>query len=412
MNFTKPLFKAFLVALTVLIAACSKVPADTEPNLSITTAINGLTLTLTGSAIAPNDSVTSVEIAWGDGSVKRLASAEISNFSVKHTYPEPGNYTVLATAVNTLTDSTIHSIIIDVDFRETLLDNIKPGLFKTSEKEFLILTVNLHTYQELQQSEKFNIIVDLIGKMDVDFIAFQECAQKRTATISTGIIREDNMAMIISDRLKEKYGANYNFVWDWAHYGWNSWEEGVAILSKHPLTDTGSKYISVSTSKENITSRKVIYGSYQVAGGTINMFSAHTHWRTSETDEEHNNQITRIKLMASEKEASVTGAVSFVCGDFNANPTSYYPWSESYDTMVGDNDYTDTFLEIYPNANNKPAQSIYNTVGGDYPGRIDYIFMKENSRYQVQESQIVFTGSVLGEVSDHFGVLTKVIDDF
>ena len=78
---------------------------------------------------------------------------------------------------------------------------------------------------------------------------------------------------------------------------------------------------------------------------------------------------------------------------------------------MADNIYQDTFLEIYPSANDKPTQSIYNTIGGDYPGRIDYVFMKENSRYEVLESQIVFTEEVIGRVSDHFGVLTKIIDN-
>ena len=339
-----------------------------------------------------------------------MTNIDFKNIETNHIYAVPGSFTIIITATDNEGDSSSKTINVYINFKETSLENIKPNLFKMSDNEYLILTLNLHTYQESQQNEKLNMIVDIIGQLDVDFIAFQECAQNKSSTVQYGIIREDNMAMIISNRLKEKYNVDYNFVWNWAHYGWNVWEEGIAILSKYPLADTDERYISSSTSTESITSRKVIYGSYQMGMGKINIFSAHTHWRISETDQEQNNQINNIKLMVDEKESLTSDVATFVCGDFNVNPTSDYPWSEGYNTMMENNDYQDTFLEIYPEANNQPTQSIYNTVGGSFPGRIDYIFMKENSRYQVSESQIIFTDEVIGKVSDHFGVITKIID--
>ena len=318
---------------------------------------------------------------------------------------------VIVPVQNTPIDTT--PIVKDPDpevVTDVILKNIKPTLLKTSDKELLILTVNLHTYQETQQDEKLNLIADLIAKMDVDFIAFQECAQNKSSVLKEGIIKEDNMALLISEKIKERHGLAYNYSWGWAHYGWDVWEEGVAVLSKHPLVESEDRYISFYTGTSNLNSRKAIYASYQTPLGNVNFFSAHTHWRTSATDEQHNNQVNNIKSMATEKEALTSGAVTFVCGDFNVNPTSDYPWSEGYNTMVKNGDYSDTFLEVYPTANNKPAQSSYNTISGDFPGRIDYIFMKKNSKYKVQDSQIVFTSSVVGKVSDHYGVLTKVID--
>ena len=76
--------------------------------------------------------------------------------------------------------------------------------------------------------------------------------------------------------------------------------------------------------------------------------------------------------------------------------------------MINVGEYVDTFLEIYPDANQKPAQSIYHTVGGTFPGRIDYVFMKNNTTFTVEDSQIIFTNEVMGSVSDHYGVLTKI----
>jgi maltose 6'-phosphate phosphatase len=293
----------------------------------------------------------------------------------------------------------------------TKLEGIKTTMFKSSGNEFLILTINLHTYQETRQNEKLNMIADVIGKMNIDFICFQECAQNRYAAITEGIIREDNMALVISKKIMEKYNIDYHFVWNWSHYGWDVWEEGVAVLSRYPVIQSVDRYVSSYTGTGNITSRKVIYASCQAPGGLFNIFSAHTHWRTSLSDEEQNNQINNIKSMVAEKGSSAPDLVSFVCGDFNGNPTSEYPWSEGYNMMMKTNDYSDTFLEIYADANLKPAQSVYNTIGGDFPGRIDYIFMKKNVHFKVTDSQIIFTNDVVGKVSDHFGVLTKVISE-
>ncbi len=71
--------------------------------------------------------------------------------------------------------------------------------------------------------------------------------------------------------------------------------------------------------------------------------------------------------MVAEKETVGNCPVSIVCGDFNGNPTSDYPWSEGYFTMVERGNYLDTFMQIYPDANNRPQQSAYNTVGGVSP---------------------------------------------
>ena len=391
-------------------SSCKKEESVVDPSFNIEKTIDGLEVNIHATANNAKEIISNVIVKWGDGTSTKILEDDFSKIDLDHSYSNPGNYEITISIYTKDNKQIDQNASVIVDFNETSLENIKPELFKTSEKEYLILTINLHTYQEKQQNEKFNLITDLIGKMDVDFIVFQECAQNKNSTIVEGKIREDNMALIISKQLKEKYNIDYNYVWDWAHYGWSVWEEGIAILSKHQLIETDERYISSNTSTENITSRKAIYGSYQLQNKKINFFSTHTHWRTSTTDEEHNNQIRNIKLMAKEKENINPDAITFICGDFNVNPTSDYPWSEGYNTMMLNNEYVDTFLDVYTDANNKPAQSKYNTIGGDYPGRIDYIFMKNNSDFEVTESQIIFTEDVVGRVSDHFGVLTKITE--
>ncbi len=400
----------FFLLFAIQFSGCRKGQINEKPTLNITHEAVGLEVTITGSAIDTDGTMTELNIDWGEKGLSKKIEANFTDINESHRYAEPSSYTITLTGKDQAGDSTVQAIDITLDFKETSLDGIKETMFKTADDEYLFLTINLHTYQEKQQGEKFHLLTDVVGKMDINFIAFQECAQHKSATVVDGNIRDDNMALIIANNLKEKYNVNYNFTWDWAHYGWNVWEEGSATLSKYPLVETDSRYISASTGTGSITSRKVVYGSYEVPTiGRINLFSAHTHWRTSEGSEEHNNQIRNIQSMAVQKESAITGDVStFVCGDFNVNPTSDFPWSEGYNTMVKNDDYTDSFLEVNPDANNRPAQSKYNTVGGSFPGRIDYIFIKNTDKFEVIDSQIIFKNDVVGKISDHFGVITKV----
>jgi maltose 6'-phosphate phosphatase len=400
-----------LVSVAFLANGCSgdKDLTNRKPQLEISPLIDGLKVTLQGTAFDNDGKINSLTVSWGDKTTNRYLNNDFTVIDLNHTYLLPADYTIQITAKDDSGDSTILTIPVVVDFKETSLSGIKASMFKVASNEFLILTTNLHTYQETQQNEKFNRIADVIGKMDIDFIAFQECAQNKSAATTSGIVRTDNMALVVSERVKAKYNVGYNFVWDWSHYGFSVYEEGVAILSKHNRLDSGSRYISTGTGTGDITSRKAIYGSYQVPAGRINIFSVHTHWRLSLNDEEQNNQVKKTKLMVSEMETFSPDAGSLVCGDFNGNATSDYPWSEGYNTMMRNGDYTDSFRDVYPDANTKPAQGIYNTVGGDFPGRIDYIFLKNNPHFRVADSQIIFSKDVVGEVSDHYGVLTKVV---
>jgi maltose 6'-phosphate phosphatase len=292
----------------------------------------------------------------------------------------------------------------------TIVPAVDPlaDMYKQSTNELVILTLNMHTYQESGQDAKFDMIVDLIAKLDADLVALQECAQKNTSAILTNNIRIDNMAYILVKRLKDYYGLDYYYVWGWAHYGWSVWEEGIACLSKTPPLSSTNKYITADTSTSSIKSRKVIYSEldYPVFG-KINFFSTHLYWREDTLSQIPS--INSLKTLINTKETNVGGPVlTLVCGDYNVNPTSDAPWSEGYFAMVNSGEYVDTYFNINPTANNKPPLSEHYTVLGDFPGRIDYIFMKTNSAYQVVTSQIIFTPSVLGLVSDHYGVVTRI----
>lgn len=80
------------------------------------------------------------------------------------------------------------------------------NVMKENKTELSILTLNLHTYQEKDQEDKFDEIVEFIDSEDVDIICFQETAQHKDSNFIPGSkqIREDNMAYIISNKLSSK----------------------------------------------------------------------------------------------------------------------------------------------------------------------------------------------------------------
>ncbi|MCE7736998.1 MAG: hypothetical protein GPJ54_19085 [Candidatus Heimdallarchaeota archaeon] len=288
------------------------------------------------------------------------------------------------------------------------LDN---NLYKQYSNEFLVLTLNLHTYQESNQDEKINMIVDVIGNLEIDLIAFQEAAQYKESNTLYSDIKADNIVYIIAERLKTQFNMTYYFEWDWSHYGWQVWEEGVAILSKYPINHSSSLYVSSATSTSNIQSRKIISSQVTIPNiGDINLISAHLSWRLSETSEEQNNQIKSTKNHVTDFENSFSG-YSIVAGDFNGNPVDDPPWNEGYNTMIQGGYYVDSYLEVVPNANTKPRDAIHDTVKGTFPGRIDYIFRKNVTQIRSLASQIIFTPDVVGLVSDHYGVITKFSND-
>ena len=180
-----------------------------------------------------------------------------------------------------------------------------PGSTTIDQKNIVILSLNLHTYQETNQDAKFNIIVDAIFDLSIDLVCFQECGQNKNQIYLTGssTIRIDNMAYIITQKLKSRHGVDYYYAWDWAHIGFDYYEEGMAVVSKYPITDSGSTWISTNTSSSNITSRKAVYGKTEIPGvGIVNLFSVHTHWMLSSTDTEHELQVSRIKNFVYSKE--------------------------------------------------------------------------------------------------------------
>lgn len=291
--------------------------------------------------------------------------------------------------------------------------------------DFSILTLNLHTYQELRsegvaESELtdelarqrvesygplFDRIADGINQMNPDVVCFQEVGEwpggntQDPESILFGA-SDSNMVHQILQRLDE----HYFYTMDWSHYGFGVWLEGSAILSKHPFVATGSRFISNPDNGhyEFWKSRNVPMARIDLPGmGSASVFSVHTGWWD---DEEEPFQDQYSKLLAWARDIASPRETTLLCGDFNV-PAG----SKMQEFMTKGTGYSDQYALANPDG------GLDATISGAIDGwensanghRIDYILMNNDSPLGVEEARIIFTEETFGVVSDHAGVYAR-----
>jgi len=297
-----------------------------------------------------------------------------------------------------------------------------------SRSDLTVLTLNLHTYQELRAAESieseltdelalrrieaydtiFDRIAAGIERLDPDIICLQEVGEwsggKQTDAEAVRFGASDsNMVYLILSRLGDR---RYHHTMDWSHYGWDVWLEGSAILSKYPLRYTESRFISnpANSGRDNWKSRNVPMAKIDVPEvGPVAIFSVHAGW-WDDPEEPFEAQYRRLLRWAAEVKEPASATI--LCGDFNVAAAS-----PGYAFMTRGTGYSDQ----YALAN--PEGMLDATIGGGADGwedasvgrRIDYILMNEDSPLEVTRARRAFTDDYLGRVSDHVGVYAEFV---
>ena len=285
-----------------------------------------------------------------------------------------------------------------------------------AEQSLKVLTVNLHSYQELKQIgdtplQRINRnkpilskVAQAINDLDADIVCLQEVAEWRgdvsnpdQAPFGQG---KSNAGKVIKNLLNSEY---YLFM-DWSHYAWNEWREGVAILSKTAFTKTGSRFVSHSQRHDYWKSRNIVAVTTSVKPfGTINVISAHTGW-WDDKEEPFQYQFKNIALWRDQLKSDNPKSSTFVCGDLNikAGGAGYSMITQNYN-----------FSDAYYVAN--PTGLTDATIGkgidaSDGKGdRIDYLLLDKDSQLQVTSAKRLFRKNDYGRVSDHLGVFFTLI---
>ena len=251
-----------------------------------------------------------------------------------------------------------------------------------------VLSINLNTYQEERQMDKFMRIANEIVNRNIDVILFCEAGQSLMAKYVEGDIRNDNAVKIICDKVNEILGSQvYKFKWEMVHFGFKIYEEGVAIMSKLPLENIESKYISQTSDVFTFKSRKILKATID----NVDFYSCHLGWEDDEK-EPFSKQMELLDQFVDKNRFSILG------GTFNndVKTKSYrqiasYGYVDLYVKHKPEGRYDETF--ILPEGFNKRDNY-----------RLDYVFAS-NDKVKVNNACYLFEKN--DRVSDHVAIFVE-----
>lgn len=259
-----------------------------------------------------------------------------------------------------------------------------------------LLTLNCHAWHEENQLEKIGYLAEAIQEQGYDVIALQEVNQSIGAPLVHKNIKRDNYAAVLLQQLEQLGVADYSLIWDFSHFSLGKFEEGLAILTKHPVIKEHSFFVSKIQDPDRWISRKIIGAQIDFHGQPISFYSCHTGWWHDQEEpfqyqaDALYDQINKDRLF-------------FLLGDFNNNASLA---GEGYEYLINKGLY-----DSYALAKEKDAGI---TVKGKIMGwsdnkedlRIDLILM--SAPLSVVSSKVVFNNENRPVVSDHFGVEVEI----
>lgn len=266
------------------------------------------------------------------------------------------------------------------------------------------LTLNTHSWMEDDSLTKLEDLCSAISRHLFDVIALQEVNQLMSApTVHQALlvdfsstnneypVREDNFAFLLQKKLQEK-GINYYWTWEPSHIGYNSYDEGLAILSLKPIQETRSFFASKNTAYDDYKSRKVI-GIKTADQWSFNM---HLGWWQDGHDP-FSDQWEKCTALFNTLEEPI-----FLLGDFN-NPAHIK--NEGYE-LVTKNWFDTYYLAEQKDNGFTVAEAIDGWAENKSGLRIDYIFSSQPVK--TVSSRVIFNDINEPIVSDHFGVVVEI----
>ncbi|KFN02842.1 endonuclease [Bacillus clarus] len=259
-----------------------------------------------------------------------------------------------------------------------------------------LLTLNCHSWQEENQIEKIKYLAKVIQEEDYDVIALQEVSQSIRAENVCGNKKKNNFGLLLLEELRALNVREYTIVWDFSHIGYDVYEEGLAILTKHEVVKEDTFFVSENKDTSYWKTRKIVSATISYKGENITFYSCHLGW-WNDDEEPFRGQVDRLM------EHVNSNKLSFLMGDFNNNARVQ---GEGYDYLMQKGLY-DTYELAIENDEGT-------TVEGEIAGwdenkknlRIDLIL--SNQSKIVNSSKVIFNGINRNVISDHFGVEVKL----
>jgi len=267
-----------------------------------------------------------------------------------------------------------------------------------------LLTLNTHSLVEENYPQKLHDFSAAVLRMKPDVIALQEVNQPISGEYvkkAAGYIpsqervplKTGNHALNVA-KLLEEGGLKYFWSWLPMKIGYGIYDEGLAVLSRKPISQTQEFLISRVHTYRNWRTRRIL-GIKNEDGW---FYSIHTSW-WGDKDEPFLPQWQKLC-------GNVKGLENvWLMGDFN-NPSQLR--GEGYDLIIKSG-WQDCFTaadEKYGDATASGAIDGWRERGVNDDGiRIDLIL--SDRKVKIRKCEVVFDGRNEAQVSDHYGVLAE-----
>ena len=258
-----------------------------------------------------------------------------------------------------------------------------------------LLTLNTHSLSEKNESEKLQTIANFILKNDIDVIALQEVNQTMdkkavaapTTYVGSDTLKEDNLDLLLSHLL----GNTYQWNWIGVKVGYDRFDEGVAIFTKHRILESENTRLTHTDDYSYWKKRNALGVHIDNGKQDFWVYTAHLGWWND--DEEPFIDQWHVLNKQAQKSSLV-----YLAGDFNA-PDELK--DQSYDKVRADGWYDTRDLSAFV----RGRYSAEGKIDGwekSMQMRIDYIFT--NRAEKVKTHKVVFDGHEEDVVSDHYGI--------
>jgi endonuclease/exonuclease/phosphatase family metal-dependent hydrolase len=259
-----------------------------------------------------------------------------------------------------------------------------------------VVTLNLWNEQG-PLARRMELIVDGLRALAPDVIGLQEVRQSAAVP---------NQAATIASALGMEH-----------HFGvstpWGGGEEGLALLSRHPIVARGERELPHATEKER---RICVMITTETPAGPLHAYTTHLNYRAT------HGQIREDQLVAAEAfmgESPTVRLPKLLMGDFNATPDSdEIRWLRGLRSVAGRRVYfQDAWLRVHPSepgctwSSQNPYTNLMPWLERDR--RLDYIFATspnlDGSGLAI-DARLALCSSAPGGVwpSDHFAVYAEI----
>lgn len=259
-----------------------------------------------------------------------------------------------------------------------------------------LLTLNCHSWQEDNQIEKIKYLARVINEKDYDVIALQEISQSIDAESIDGYIKENNFVLMLKNELDKYTKDKYDFYWDFSHIGYDIYEEGLAILTKHKVLNTESIFITKNHDTDYWKTRKIVKMTIDYKGNETDIYSCHLGWWHDDEEPFKYQADSLIDHLDNNR-------INILMGDFNNNA---FVRGEGYDYLIGKG-LNDLFMSY-------EKHDLGITAKGKIDGwdenrenlRLDLVL--SNKEVKVNNAEVIFNRTNKEIISDHYGVEVEI----